>query len=278
MKTAAAALILYLGLGCAAGLPVEKLEKLEKLMSRARRLSTNDDGDDASFAACSNELNALYACPTAAGTTLGDDDYWTADDDDDDGDDDDFNPTSCADVQTQLTGLCGEGPAVCQAEYHTAMECTYEQFVKSFSGASCELTCASSTRTPAPTPADFRDLDGDGVADVPEGDCCIHGYGMSFSSSPGCGTLAEAAKTCCPWPRLARYSLQQTGEDKTAFDCVSFVSKENCAAQNALWSDDSQLGPGGCAHSAGALKSSDSASASGPALLAAVLAAAAAAL
>ena len=88
MKTAAAALILYLGLGCAAGLPVEKLEKLEKLMSRARRLSTNDDGDDYSFAACSNELDALYACPTAAGTTLGDDDYWTADDDDDDGDDD----------------------------------------------------------------------------------------------------------------------------------------------------------------------------------------------
>ena len=83
MKTAAAALILYLGLGCAAGLPVEKLEKLEKLMSRARRLSTNDDGDDASFPECSNEANALYACPTAAGTTLGDDDYWTADDDDD---------------------------------------------------------------------------------------------------------------------------------------------------------------------------------------------------
>ena len=93
MKTAAAALILYLGLGCAAGLPVEKLEKLEKLMSRARRLSTNDDGDDASFAACSNELNAFAACPTAAGTTLGDDDYWTADDDDDDSDDDDFNRT-----------------------------------------------------------------------------------------------------------------------------------------------------------------------------------------
>ena len=278
MKTAAAALILYLGLGCAAGLPVEELEKLEKLMSRARRLSTNDDGDDASFAACSNELNALYACPTAAGTTLGDDDYWTADDDDDDGDDDDFNPTSCADVQTLLTGICGEGPAVCQAEYHTYMECMYEQMVMSFSGAACDLTCASSTRTPAPTPADFRDADGDGVADVPEGDCCIHGYGMSFSSSPGCGTLAEAAKTCCPWPRLARYSLQQTGEDKTAFDCVSFVSKENCAAQNALWSDDSQLGPGGCAHSASAVKTIDSASASGPALLVTVLAAAATAL
>ena len=272
MKTAAAALILYLGLGCAAGLPVEKLEKLEKLMSRARRLSTNDDGDDASFAACSNEIQAFLDCPTAAGTTLGDDDYWAADDDDD------FNPTSCADVQTQLTGLCGEGPAVCQAEYHTYMECNYEQFVKSFSGASCELTCASSTRTPAPTPADFSDLDGDGVADVPEGDCCIHGYGMSFSSSPGCGTLAEAAKTCCPWPKLARYSLQQTGEDKTAFDCVSFVSKEKCAAQNALWSDDSQLGPGGCAHSASAVKTIDSASASGPALLVTVLAAAAAVL
>ena len=146
------ALILYLGLGCAAGLPVEKL------MSRARRLSTNDDGDDRSFAACSNEIQAFLDCPTAAGTTLGDDDYWAADDDDD-GDDDDFNPTSCAEVQTLLTGLCGEGPAVCQAEYHTYMECNYEQFVKSFSGASCELTCASSTRTPAPTPADFRETE-----------------------------------------------------------------------------------------------------------------------
>ena len=120
--------------------------------------------------------------------------------------------------------------------------------------------------------------DGDGVADAPEGDCCIHGYGMSFSSSPGCGTLAEAAKTCCPWPKLARYSLQQTGEDKTAFDCVSFVSKETCATQNALWSDDSQLGPGGCAHSASAVKTIDSASASGPALLVTVLATVAATL
>ena len=157
MKTAAAALILYLGLGCAAGLPVEKL------MSRARRLSTDDDNDLAFSNQCSNEIQAFLDCPTAAGTTLGDDDYWAADDDDDDGDDDDFNPTSCADVQTQLTGLCGEGPAVCQAEYHTYMECMYEQFVMSFSGAACDLTCASSTRTPAPTPADFRDLDGDGA-------------------------------------------------------------------------------------------------------------------
>ena len=163
MKTAAAALILYLGLGCAAGLPVEKLEKLEKLMSRARRLSTNDDGDDASFAACSNEIQAFLDCPTAAGTTLGDDDYWAADDDDDDGDDDDFNPTSCAEVQTLLTGLCGEGPAVCQAEYHTYMECMYEAFASYSFGAACDLTCASSTRTPAPTPADFQDLDGDGA-------------------------------------------------------------------------------------------------------------------
>ena len=99
MKTAAAALILYLGLGCAAGLPVEKL------MSRARRLSTDDDNDLAFSNQCSNEIQAFLDCPTAAGTTLGDDDYWAADDDDD------FNPTSCADVQTQLTGLCGEGPA-----------------------------------------------------------------------------------------------------------------------------------------------------------------------
>ena len=84
-----------------------------------------------------------------------------------------------------------------------------------------------------------------------------------------------------PGPRTGRMTAVasgQTGEDKTAFDCVSFVSKETCAAENALWSDDSQLGPGGCAHSASAVKTIDSASASGPALLVTVLAAAAAAL
>ena len=275
MKTAAAALAICLGLGCAAagppgdaaaGQPLEKrleqpLEKrlgqpLEERLERARRLSAD---------ACATETTAFSTCLADASIT--------------------FTPAtpagpwaSCDDVQAEVTGICDAGPTACEVEYHTYTECLYEYMLTSTYGAGCDVTCASSTRTPAPTPADFRDLDGDGVADVPEGDCCIHGYGMSFSSSPGCGTLAEAAKTCCPWPRLARYSLQQTGEDKTAFDCVSFVSKEKCAAQNALWSDDSQLGPGGCAHSAGALKSSDAASASGPALLAAVLAAAAAAL
>ena len=100
---------------------------------------------------------------------------------------------------------------------------------------------------------------------------------MNFGDSCG-NTLAEADANCCSLYYLARYSLQPGGEDTSAFDCVAFVDKETCATRGGLWSDDSQLGPGGCAHSAGALKSSDSASASGPALLAAVLAAAAAAL
>ena len=257
MKTAA--LVLCLGLGCAAAGPPGDAaagQPLEERLERARRLSAD---------ACATETTAFSTCLADASIT--------------------FTPAtpagpwaSCADVQAEVAGICAAGPAACEVEYHTYTECLYEYMLTSSYGAGCDLTCASSTRTPAPTPADFRDLDGDGVADAPEGDCCIHGYGMSFSSSPGCGTLAEAAKTCCPWPRLARYSLQQTGEDKTAFDCVSFVSKEKCAAQNALWSDDSQLGPGGCAHSASAVKTIDSASASGPALLVTVLAAAAAAL
>ena len=110
-----------------------------------------------------------------------------------------------------------------------------------------------------------------------EGDCCIGVYGMNFGDSCG-NTLAEADANCCGLYYLARYSLQPGGEDTSAFDCVAFVDKETCATRGGLWSDDSQLGPGGCAHSAAALKASDAASASGPALLAAVLVAAAAAL
>ena len=139
------------------------------------------------------------------------------------------------------------------------------------------------TAPPSPTGGLTRDLDGDGYEDAaPAGECCTNGgYGNSFADNEyGCGTtLAEVqAGGCCPAGFLVRYSLQPGGEDTSAFDCVAFVNKETCATRGGLWSDDSQLGPGGCAHSAGALKSSDSASASGPALLAAVLAAAAAAL
>ena len=134
---------------------------------------------------------------------------------------------------------------------------------------------------PDPMMTGCLDLDGDGIVDMaPENQCCISGYGNTFTNEYNCGTnMAEVqAGGCCPEDFLLRYSLQPGGEDTSAFDCVAFVNKETCATRGGLWSDDSQLGPGGCAHSAGALKSSDSASASGPALLAAVLAAAAAAL
>ena len=124
------ALILYLGLGCsAAGLPIEKL------VSRARRLSAN---------ACATETAAWVDCAGTA--TIGDDDYWTTTDDGDDGDDDDFSPTSCDDVQTLLTSLCDAGPTVCQAEYHTYLECMYDYMTTESYGNTllvfCEFTCS----------------------------------------------------------------------------------------------------------------------------------------
>ena len=136
-----------------------------------------------------------------------------------------------------------------------------------------------------------RDLDGDGVADVaPEGSCCISSYGVSFSTNnDACGsTLAEvAASGCCPSPFVARYSLNAGGESTDSYDCVSFISKEDCDSYGMIWSggDDDPIGLGqigGCPHSAAALdaalKESNAAPASGPALLATALAAAVAAL
>ena len=123
------ALILYLGLGCsAAGLPIEKL------VSRARRLSAN---------ACATETAAWVDCAGTA--TIGDDDYWTTTDDGDDGDDDDFSPTSCDDVQTLLTSLCDAGPTVCQAEYHTYLECMYEYITTENYGNTLLVFCSEFT-------------------------------------------------------------------------------------------------------------------------------------
>ena len=259
MKTAAAALAICLGLGCAAAGPPGDAaagQPLEKRLERARRLSADACATETTtFSTCLADASITFTPATPAGP-------WA----------------SCADVQAEVTGICAAGPAACEVEYHTYTECLYEYMLTSSYGASCDLTCASSTRTPAPTPADFQDLDGDGANDVAaEGDCCINGYGVNFGGSCG-NTLAEADANCCGLYYLARYSLQPGGEDTSAFDCVAFVDKETCATRGGTWSDDSQLGPGGCAHSAGALKSSDSASASGPALLATVLATAAAAL
>ena len=144
MKTAAAALLAYLGLGCAAaGLPGDAAagQPLEKRLERARRLSAD---------ACATETTAFSTCLADASIT--------------------FTPAtpagpwaSCADVQAEVAGICAAGPAACEVEYHTYTECLYEYMLTSSYGASCDLTCASSTRTPAPTPADFQDLDGDGA-------------------------------------------------------------------------------------------------------------------
>ena len=96
-----------------------------------------------------------------------------------------------------------------------------------------------------------RDLDGDGLEDAaPEGSCCINGYGINFADSSCGDTLAEVAScgdSSCRSPFVARYSLQADDEHQDAYDCVSFISEEDCNAYGALWSDDSQLGPGGCA-------------------------------
>ena len=143
MKTAAAAL-LCLGLGCAAaGLPGDAAagQPLEERLERARRLSAD---------ACATETTAFSTCLADASIT--------------------FTPAtpagpwaSCDDVQAEVTGICDAGPTACEVEYHTYTECLYEYMLTSSYGASCDLTCASSTRTPAPTPADFQDLDGDGA-------------------------------------------------------------------------------------------------------------------
>lgn len=143
------------------------------------------------------------------------------------------------------------------------------------------------------------DLDGDGEADAaPEGSCCIVQYGVGFDTACG-STLTEVTANCCPSPFVARYHLGFRGEETTNYDCVSFISKEDCNTYGQTWSggDDDPIGLGqigGCPHSAAALdtalkerrgewhvfknqnRSSDATPASGPALLATVLAAAAA--
>ena len=159
MKTAA--LVLGLGLGCAAaglpgdaaaGQPLEKrLERapgspaaaqpLEKRLERARRLSADACATETTtFSTCLADASITFTPATPAGP-------WA----------------SCADVQAEVAGICAAGPAACEVEYHTYTECLYEYMLTSSYGASCDLTCASSTRTPAPTPADFQDLDGDGA-------------------------------------------------------------------------------------------------------------------
>ena len=171
------------------------------------------------------------------------------------------------------------GTKACYAEYG--------QTTVDTSCSPCEWENCLLTATATPS----RDLDGDGVEDVaPEGSCCIAQYGVGFTTNnDACGsTLAEvAASGCCPSPFVARYSLNAGGESTDSYDCVSFISKEDCDSYGMIWSggDDDPIGLGqigGCPHSAAALdaalKDSNAAPASGPALLATVLAAAAAAL
>ena len=85
---------------------------------------------------------------------------------DDDDDDDDFSPNTCADVQQWLSdGLCQDGPAVCQTEYQSYVECTYEA-AQSFLGLTCDFTCARDC--PA---GSFDNLETCEDCDALDGDC-----------------------------------------------------------------------------------------------------------
>ena len=139
MKTAAAALLAYLGLGCAAaGLPDAAAgQPLEKRLERARRLSADACATETTtFSTCLADASITFTPATPAGP-------WA----------------SCADVQAEVAGICAAGPAACEVEYHTYTECLYEYMLTSSYGASCDLTCSSSTRTPAPTPANFQETE-----------------------------------------------------------------------------------------------------------------------
>jgi hypothetical protein len=204
------------------------------------------------------------------------------------------SPDDCiAMVQAQcptatIANIDGSGSGGCWCQYG------YNPTPDSSGYKSCVLVTAAPTFTRAPTPEGYqplRDLDGDGVEDVaPEGSCCIVQYGVGFTTNKdACGsTLAEVvASGCCPSPFFARYSLNVGGESTDSYDCVSFIGKETCNSYGQTWSggDDDPIGLGqigGCPHSAAAhdaaLKESNAAPASGPALLATALAAAAAAL
>ena len=139
----------------------------------------------------------------------------------------------------------GSDPKACYAEYG--------QTTVDTSCSPCEWENCLLTATATPS----RDLDGDGVEDVaPEGSCCISQYGVGFDTACG-STLAEVTANCCPSPFVARYHLT-TEESTDSYDCVSFISKEDCNSYGQTWSggDDDPIGLsaiGGCPHSAAAL-------------------------
>ena len=84
--------------------------------------------------------------------------------------------------------------------------------------------------TPPPTPKGFRDNDQDGVADAAaDGTCCAQCQGCKFSDCSGATDLAGAA-SCCPAGFHHRYHIGYNGEDRTAYDCVSFVAQADCTA------------------------------------------------
>ena len=144
------------------------------------------------------------------------------------------------------------------------------------------INCPHYIPTAPPSPAGGlnRDLDGDGLEDAAaEGECCIGGYGNSFTNEYNCGTtMAEVqAGGCCAAGFLLRYSLQPCGEDNNGWDCVSFVDKAGCTAKGSPYQWSADVGAR-CPHTAAAIATPpahhcDSALASGPFLAAALIAA-----
>jgi len=80
-----------------------------------------------------------------------------------------------------------------------------------------------------------QDNDGDGVIDVAlEGECCVSAYGQPFTDACGTTLTEVEASGCCPDGFLLRHSfdiyqsMADQWNDRTRWDCVSFVDKEAC--------------------------------------------------
>ena len=113
---------------------------------------------------------------------------------------------------------------------------TWSSMTPSWMAANCAHFPATPAPTPAPqltpppTPKGFRDNDQDGVADAAaDGTCCAQCQGCAFSDCSGATDLAGAA-SCCPAGFHHRYHIGYNGEDRTAYDCVSFVAQADCTA------------------------------------------------
>ncbi len=108
------------------------------------------------------------------------------------------------------------------------------------------------TATPPPSPnLGDRDRDGDGVEDAAaDGACCMSCRTCAF----GPGDFGQDLATCraqtdacwCADDYLVRYAIREDAgywrEDRSTYDCVSFVSEPVCSARMGMWMSE------GCPH------------------------------